>query len=190
MISWVILAGGQASRMGGKDKGLLIYKTRPLIEHSLKPFTQQQFPVFINANRNFGFYSDYAPVIRDLIPGFYGPLAGIHAGLSQLETEWVGFIPCDSPYISEDFVSRMSAEIHKPADILVAYDGNIVQPVFSLWNRRILPQLESFLQNGDRKMKLFLLQCDTRYIDFSDSPSLFINLNTPDELSNNEADQL
>lgn len=39
--SWVILAGGQASRMGGKDKGLIELNQKPLIEHVIKRLSPQ-----------------------------------------------------------------------------------------------------------------------------------------------------
>jgi len=33
MISGVILAGGESRRMGGQDKGLLIFGGQPLVQH-------------------------------------------------------------------------------------------------------------------------------------------------------------
>lgn len=187
MISWVILAGGQASRMGGKDKGLITLHGQPLIEYVLSPLRTRPGPVFINANRNLERYSAYAQVIQDELSGFQGPLAGIHASLKQTESEWVGILPCDSPNLSVAYLDKMQQALDTSADILVAHDGTQPQPVFSLWNRCVLPRLESFLFSGDRKIKLFLQQCNTKYIDFSDTPALFINLNTPDELQHGVA---
>jgi molybdopterin-guanine dinucleotide biosynthesis protein A len=182
MLSWVILAGGQALRMGGQDKGLLSLHSYPLIEYVLTPLRTRSEPVYINANRNLERYSDYAPVIRDAMSGFQGPLAGIHASLKQIESDWVGFVPCDGPNLSVVYLDKMYQALDTDSDILVAHDGQQPQPAFSIWNKRVLPRLESYLTNGDRKMKLFLQQCNTKYIDFSGSPELFINLNTPAQL--------
>ena len=181
-ISWAILAGGQASRMGGTDKGLIELNGRPLIEIVYTALQRQVDNICINANRNQGTYQVLAPVIEDKITGFQGPLAGIHSCLSEADSDWVGFTPCDSPNIPHDLVSRLVAGIAQDIDIVVAHDGQHAQPVFSLWNTEVLPKLTRFLEQGDRKIKLLLAQCRVEFIDFSDIPNTFVNLNTPEEL--------
>ncbi|NAW69916.1 molybdenum cofactor guanylyltransferase MobA [Vibrio sp. V27_P1S3P104] len=181
--SWVILAGGQASRMGGKDKGLIKLNGKPLIEHILERLTPQAKHVLINANRNQLDYEKYAPVVSDRVEHYPGPLGGIHAGLTYAKTDWVGFIPCDSPLLCEDFVTRFCNAVTTESEILVAHDGQHQQPVFTLFHRRVLPRLEAFLTRGDRKIILLYEECHTEYVDFSDRPSCFFNLNTPQELA-------
>lgn len=180
--SWVILAGGQASRMGGKDKGLIPFGDRPLIEHVLERLKQQVDNVAINANRNLERYRQYAPVIRDTFPGYPGPLGGIHAALSVAKTDWVGFVPCDSPFICSDLVMRFCDAVTESSDILVAHDGEFHQPVFTMFHKRVLPMLEAFLIRGDRKVILLYNECHTDYVDFSQDKACFVNLNTPQEL--------
>lgn len=181
--SWVILAGGQATRMGGKDKGLIELNGIPLIEHVIKKLSQQADSLYINANRNMERYSSYAPVIRDQFPDYPGPLGGIHAGLANAEHDWVGFVPCDSPMINEDLVARFCAAVQPDSDILVAHDGEYQQPVFTMFHKRVLPHLTQFLARGERKIILLHNECHTHYVDFSDSPACFANLNTPEELA-------
>ena len=41
----------------------------------------------------------------------------------------------------------------------------------------------AFLERGDRKIILLYKECNTSYVDFSDSPNCFVNLNTPEELA-------
>ncbi|USD66580.1 molybdenum cofactor guanylyltransferase MobA [Vibrio sp. SCSIO 43136] len=181
-ISWVVLAGGQATRMGGQDKGLVLLNQIPLIEHvieRLKPHSQH---LIINANRNQERYRHYAPVISDLFDGFLGPLGGIHSGLKNASTDWVGFVPCDSPLISETLITRFTQTASDDWDILVAHDGKHIQPVFTLFHKRVLDKLEAFLDRGDRKIILLYDECRTKIIDFSDDDQSFINLNTPQEL--------
>ncbi len=62
-------------------------------------------------------------------------------------------------------------------------DGEFKQPVFTLFHKRVLPKLEAFLERGDRKIILLYKECVTEYVDFSDSPNCFVNLNTPEELT-------
>lgn len=78
--SWVILAGGQASRMGGQDKGLIQLNGQPLVQHVIDKLAPQTPTLLINANRNQSQYQQFAPVISDEFPDYPGPLGGIHAG--------------------------------------------------------------------------------------------------------------
>ncbi|CDU12873.1 molybdenum cofactor guanylyltransferase MobA [Vibrio coralliirubri] len=181
--SWVILAGGQASRMGGKDKGLVELNGSPLIQYVINKLSQQDVSITINANRNLDSYQAFAPVVSDSFPDYPGPLGGIHAGLKNASTDWVGFVPCDSPQISDDLVARFCSAVKEDSDILVAHDGEFKQPVFTLFHKRVLPKLEAFLERGDRKIILLYKECVTEYVDFSDSPNCFVNLNTPEELT-------
>ncbi|UXI02668.1 molybdenum cofactor guanylyltransferase MobA [Photobacterium sp. TY1-4] len=179
---WVILAGGQASRMGGNDKGLVPLDGRAMIEHVLETLQAQTRAISINANRNQDRYQAYGPVFGDHIQNYPGPLGGMHAALHHLQTEWIGFVPCDCPNLPGDLVARMAAACQEDTEIVVAHDGAHIQPVVTLINRRILPTLEQFLEDGDRKIILLYRQCKMITVDFSDQPRAFVNLNTPQEL--------
>lgn len=181
--SWVILAGGQASRMGGQDKGLVQLNNKPLIEHVIERLSSQTSQILINANRNLDTYQQYGEVFRDQFEEFPGPMGGIHAGLVHAKTDWVGFVPCDSPLISDDIVERFCREVNDETEILVAHDGDHQQPVFTLYHKSVLERLTAFLERGDRKIILLYNECNTKYVDFSDSPQCFVNLNTPEELA-------
>nr|MBG6242851.1 molybdenum cofactor guanylyltransferase MobA [Candidatus Symbiopectobacterium sp. Dall1.0] len=88
MITGIILAGGQASRMGGQDKGLLTLRGIPLYQHVLTRLKPQVDRVYINANRNQAVYQESGcTVFSDLPNGFSGPLAGILSGFVALTTK-------------------------------------------------------------------------------------------------------
>ncbi|GAM58784.1 molybdopterin-guanine dinucleotide biosynthesis protein mobA [Vibrio ishigakensis] len=84
--------------------------------------------------------------------------------------------------LNQDLVERFTSSITEASDILVAHDGNFVQPVFTLYHKRVLPKLTEFLERGERKIILFYKECNVVNVDFSDSPDCFVNLNTPQEL--------
>ena len=48
----VILAGGQAKRMGGKDKALIELNNRTLLSHVLEKISGYASPISININKN------------------------------------------------------------------------------------------------------------------------------------------
>ncbi len=183
-ITWVILSGGQSSRMGGVDKGFIRLHNKPLIEHVYHALSQQTDRIMISANRNQTQYQTYAPVLSDVIADFPGPLGGIHAALSKIiDSEWIGFVPCDSPTIPADLIVRFCHAYQMGTEVLVAHDGQSYQPVFVLFHRSVLAQLSDYLAQGERKLLRFIHQCQHNPVDFSDKPSMFINLNTPRQLA-------
>ncbi|MEI7064167.1 molybdenum cofactor guanylyltransferase MobA [Dickeya chrysanthemi] len=183
MITGVILAGGQSSRMGGNDKGLIELEGRPLYQHVLDRLKPQVDTLLINANRHQECYrqSGY-PVIGDINHDFSGPLAGVFTGLSVAKTEWVVFVPCDVPALPCDLVSRL---LNFSDGHLVAYatDGVRQHPTLLLIHTSLIGKLEAYLSNGDRKLMLFLEQVTAKAVSFADQPLSFRNLNTPEDIA-------
>ncbi|HDO34129.1 MAG TPA: molybdenum cofactor guanylyltransferase MobA, partial [Chromatiales bacterium] len=65
-ITGLILAGGRARRMGGRDKGLIPLAGRPLVEHVLSALRPQVATLLISANRNLARYRRCGvPVLPD-----------------------------------------------------------------------------------------------------------------------------
>ena len=62
------------------------------------------------------------------------------------------------------------------------HDGERDHPAVALVHRRIIPMLESYLTQGERRVMVFLRQCGGHSVDFSDLKSAFINVNTLDDL--------
>ncbi len=67
---WIILAGGQASRMGGNDKGLIELAGQPFIQHVIDTLAPQTSHISINANRNQDIYRQYGDVFGDSIENY------------------------------------------------------------------------------------------------------------------------
>ena len=178
-ITAVILAGGQGSRMGGADKGLLTLWGKPLVAHLIERLTPQVGQLLINANRHSEQYQKWAPVFPDNLDHFPGPLAGFEAGLSAATTDWVLVVPCDSPLLPLDLVERLSAAISSPQQIGVVHDGEQLHAATALLHRSLLPSLQRYLARGDRKLRLWFAEHELVAVDFSDQASAFINLNTP-----------
>src|SRR5437867_2167972 len=153
-ITGIVLAGGRGSRMGGVDKGLVDFLGKPLVAHVIQRLNPQVDEILINANREIERYAAFGyPVIQDDIEGFAGPLAGLHKGMSIAKHPYVLTVPCDSPLLPMNLVGRlMNGLIERDADLAVAKTGMQAHPVFCLCRKTLLPNLESFLQNGGRKI--------------------------------------
>lgn len=188
-VTAIILAGGRAQRMGGIDKGLIKLRGRPMVEHIIEALRTQVDTILINANRNLDEYSKLGfKVIKDEIDDFQGPLAGIASGLSHSETDYIVTAPCDGPFLAPDYVSRLYHTAREnDANISVAFDGERLQPVYAMIKKSLLPSLLAYLRAGDRKIDLWYQQESFVQVDFSSSPKIFTNINTPEELQLNEA---
>tara|TARA_Y100001960_G_scaffold28758_1_gene25139 strand:- start:1088 stop:1711 length:624 start_codon:yes stop_codon:yes gene_type:complete len=188
-VSGLLLAGGQARRMGGADKGLLTLGGQPLVAWGLKRLAGQVGEVMISANRNHTHYEKLGvSVISDGVSGYAGPLAGMMAGFEKSSHEWILSAPCDSPLLAKDYAARMyAAGTSGEFDAVVAHDGKRLQPVFMMLNRRSQSRLEAFLAGGGRKIDLWLEEISHARVNFSDHGEMFLNVNTPEDLEKMES---
>ena len=189
-ITGVILAGGEAKRMGGGDKGLVELSGKPLIEYALAALSPQVDAIIINANRNQARYAVYGyPVIADSRQGFQGPLAGMLSCLQEAETEFMVSVPCDSPLIPDDLVARLFRQLSdEGTEISVAHNGDRMQPVFTLMPTSLAPSMHAFLDGGGRKIDRWFERHTLAVTDFSDKPACFSNINNPADLDRMEAE--
>ena len=183
-VTGVILAGGLGRRMGGVNKGLQRLKGKPLVQWVIERFAPQVEELLINANQNLDQYGSLGyRVVEDDIGGFAGPLAGLHRALTEARHERVATVPCDSPFLPHDLVSRLRSALEAhAADIAVARTGDQPHPVFCLCRRDVLPGLTSFLAGGGRKIDAWYASLETVEVPFDDAVEAFSNINTRDEL--------
>lgn len=174
--------------MGGIDKGLQRLDGKPLVQWAIERLAPQVDTLIINANRNLDEYARLGyPVVPDKIPGFAGPLAGLHAALVHLQTQtneppWIITVPCDSPYFPLDLVIRLSASIQtENADLVTAQSLGRKQVVFGLYRPGILNSLNAYLTAGGRKVQDWHATLDVTTTNFDDQPDAFRNLNTADD---------
>lgn len=187
-ITGVILAGGEGRRMGSVDKGLQDLNGEPLVRRVLTRLAPQVGTVLISANRNLSCYAELGfPVLPDSFPGFAGPLAGVHAALSQATTPLILTVPCDSPFLPADLVRRLHTALATgSAELAVARTADRVHRAFCLMRRRLLPTLDTFLLSGGRKVGLWHAALNVVEVGFDDESAAFDNINTLEELESHQ----
>ena len=183
-ISAVILAGGQAKRMGGVDKGLQPLQGKPLFQFIYDRLHSQVEHISVNANRNQAIYAVAGlPVFGDNIEGFQGPLSGILTALERADTDFVLFVPCDSPFFPDNLLEKLkSAVVFHGVSIAYVHDGEREHPTFCLMARSLKEKLAAYLAAGERRMLQFMRQNGAVSVDFSENKAAFTNINTLDEL--------
>src|SRR5437588_11783860 len=95
-VSGFVLSGGRSSRMG-RDKALLPYRSRTLVQHVADEVQRVTGNVSLigDAARyaHFGY-----PVYPDCVPEC-GPLGGIYTALNRSEADWSIIVSCDLPKV-------------------------------------------------------------------------------------------
>jgi molybdopterin-guanine dinucleotide biosynthesis protein A len=183
-LTGLILAGGQARRLGGVDKGLVPLGGRPLVEWAIRALEPQVGTLLINANRHLDLYQGFGhAVIPDRDADHAGPLAGIASALAAAPTGWVLCMPCDTPQVPGDLGSRLAdALLTSGADLAAAHDGTRLQPLHALIPVRLAKALDHYLASGGGAVQGWYRSLRVALADFSDRPEGFANVNTWDEL--------
>lgn len=191
----VILAGGQASRMGGGDKGLLCLGGQTLLSRVIARLEPQTAALALNANGSPARFADYGlPVIADSVAGFAGPLAGVLAGLDWAAEQGADMIvtaAADTPFFPCDLVPQLLMRgegMEQPLVLAATPDpvkGTARHPTFGLWPTALREDLRTALEGGVRKVVLWTDQHGGREALFPDEDAFF-NVNTPADLTRAE----
>ncbi|MFY0620651.1 MAG: molybdenum cofactor guanylyltransferase MobA [Pelagimonas sp.] len=186
----VILAGGQARRMGGGDKGALVVDGRSMLDRVIDRLGPQVDHLVINANGDADRFMEYGlPVCADTLPGYPGPLAGVLAGMEWAADKGFTHIvtaAADTPFFPKDLVERLqrTAETTStPIALAVTHEEGRTNrhPTFGLWPVNLRADLRVALQEGLRKVVLWTDKHGAASAAFDDGA--FFNVNTPEDLA-------
>jgi molybdopterin-guanine dinucleotide biosynthesis protein A len=183
----VILAGGLASRMGGRDKAFAAVDGEPIAVRTVGLF-QCLFPqVIVATNRPERFAGLGVETVGDRHPGC-GPLAGIHAAMLASRAPWVFVVACDMPGLDPDVI-RWLLSRPRTAEAVVPRWEDDVEPLHALYAVQTLPVVERCLAGGRWAMREFLPAIRVDYVDERELRALggaarsLLNVNTPEELA-------
>ena len=197
----VILAGGQARRMGGGDKGLLRLGEQSVLDHVIARLAPQVAGLALNANGVPARFDGFGlPVVPDSIGGFAGPLAGVLAGLDWAArqgadtADTVVTAAADTPFFPSDLVPRLllaAKGMAHPLVLAATTDaaGRLNRhPTFGLWPLALREDLRAALSDGVRKVVQWTGRHDGRVAVFpTGDTDPFFNINTPGDLARAES---
>lgn len=171
--------------MGGKDKGLMAFNGKPMIQHSIEALSRHFNDILVSANLNIDKYRALGhQVIQDSIADA-GPLGGIYAAVEKTDKSLLLITTCDTPLIDIEIAQRLIySHAQTRADVHVAHDGNHMQMLHALLNldkSDLKTSLARYLQK-DRSVKGWYRQLDVIEVDCSDLTPHFSNINTPEDL--------
>ena len=189
----VILAGGQATRMGGGDKGLLPLGGGSILSHVIGRLEPQVASMCLNANGDGARFQGFGlPVVADSVAEFPGPLAGVLAGMDWAAERGASHTvtaAADTPFFPGDLVPMLqlaAEEQGKPIALARTTDGR--HPTFGLWPVELREDLREELLAGTRKVLAWTDKHGTAFADFpSGEIDPFFNVNTPEDLAKAQA---
>lgn len=189
----VILAGGQARRMGGGDKALLPLGTGTLLSHVIERFSPQVAALALNANGDPARFDTRLPVLADSIPGFAGPLAGVLAGLDWAAAEGASHVvsaAADTPFLPADLVARLLLAAERagtPIALAASGEPPRPHPTFGLWPVALRDDLRAALEGGLRRILDWTERHGAATAPFSSAGfDPFFNINRPEDLARAE----
>lgn len=186
MLSVVVQAGGQSSRMG-RDKALVPLAGVPMIQHVLARLTGLGDETLVTTNNGDELAFLGLPLVADEDPGA-GALWGLHTALRAAQGDQVLVVACDMPFVNRLFLEHLVA-LGAKADVVVPRWDDRYQTMQSVYARkRCLAAVEDALARGDRRMISFYPQVKVRIVspeeveEFDPTGHSFFNVNTPEEL--------
>ncbi|WP_122302546.1 molybdenum cofactor guanylyltransferase MobA [Pseudomonas amygdali] len=179
--SILLLAGGRGQRMGGRDKGLIEWQGKVLIEHlhrRTRPLTDD---LIISCNRNIERYAHYADqLVQDDDADFNGPLAGIRAALPLARHKWLLVLPCDVPLVDEPLLQALREKaVECPERPIMVREGQHWQPLLCMIPIAHAATLEAAWQAGERSPRRALEPLQPVALQLEAGDPRLANLNTP-----------
>lgn len=181
----LILAGGAGRRVGGRDKGLLQWRGRPLIEQVHQVVAPQVSRCLISCNRNREQYAKIAPLApADSRRDYQGPLAGIEAALGSIDQEFILLAPCDTPRLPADLAEVLLLALRQSTQSQAVYAraGDREHYLCALLRRSGQEGLKAYLDSGQRAVRHWYKQVGAFAVDFPSGESDFLNINEAAEL--------
>ncbi len=200
MLSVIIQAGGQSSRMG-EDKALKPFLGKPLIQRVTDRLSPIADELLVTTNRP----ADYAflnqRLIADLKPG-RGALGGLYTAIASASHPFVAVVACDMPFASGSFFeSAHRLMVKEEADVVIARveseneKSGGYEPLHALYRKETcLPAIENAIEKDLWKVIIWFPQVKVRILSpdelktFDPSGLCFWNVNTPEEFE--KAEQL
>lgn len=185
----VILAGGAASRYGGRPKGLERVGGRRVIDRVADALAGAADELLLIANDPAAHaWLASVPMATDVRPGL-GSLGGIHAAIVRAGRP-VLVVAWDMPFVPAALL-RALREAGARADAALPESGSRrgLEPLCAYYSTACVPAIERRLDANDMRVVSFFEDVRVERLPeahvrrFGDPAVLFMNVNTPDDLA-------
>ncbi len=185
--SVIILAGGKSHRMG-YNKELIEIKEEKMIWGQINRLKTKFEEVIVVTNNPHYYEHLGCMTTRDIYEG-KGPLAGIHAGLTKISSEYAYVLACDMPIINMEYIDYQINILRKDDYFsCMTLLGDWIEPFHAFYSKKIIPYIEEYFQKGGLSVHGLVKGLPSFFIDegtarkFSPSWEMFVNFNTKEDI--------
>ena len=185
MASAAILAGGRASRFGGRDKSALIVEGLPILDRQMAALAEVTDDVMLVVGEQTTPPRADVRIVRDRVTAS-GPLGGLDAALAAARHDALVLLACDMPFVTARFLAHLLA-LTAGADAVVPRTERGYHPLCAAYTRACQPAIAGRLDRGQLRMVDFLADVRVRVVGddelaaLGDHHRLLANINTPAE---------
>ena len=186
----VILTGGKSSRMNFVNKSFLEINNKSFIQTIIETLKMRFDKIVININKDKTKYQKFnLPIVTDVIKGFKGPLAGLHAAMKEHKFQkhkesWFVLVPTDSPFIPLEYFDNFIKNNNLKSSVIISEINGKIEPVFSFWSIKTFQYIEKKLLESDGlKIMNVASEIGFEILKFqSKDKKEFMNINTKEDL--------
>ncbi|MDO5844076.1 MAG: molybdenum cofactor guanylyltransferase [Methanocorpusculum sp.] len=188
--SAMILAGGEAKRVNGREKYFFSYKGCSFISRLVNAFDGIADEILIVAKNekqteHFKGLPDIVRCTWDKESGL-GPIGGIASGIDEIFGDTVFIAACDMPTINRSIVTYLFDNIGDFDAIIPEWENSYLEPLHAVYN---VDAVKKYMKsNKGSSLHSMLLSLNTKKIlsdefkKFDPQLETFRNVNTLDEL--------
>ena len=186
-VSAIILAGGNAERLAGRDKALLSLGGESLLERRIRLLSPVAVEIIVVSNNPSLNFSGNCRIVPDRARGI-GPLMGLYSGLLECRTSWAFTTACDMPFFNRELYAYMK-EKRDGFDAVIPRVGKWHEPLFAFYNVKCIDAIESRLSQKKRRISSFFPFISACYVQrnelerFDKELNSFFNVNTDKDLA-------
>ena len=192
MLSIVIQAGGQSTRMG-ENKALKPFLGRALVQRVVERLAPIADELLLTTNQPEEFAFLELPLFTDIKPG-RGPLGGLYTALISAKYSSVAVVACDMPFANAPLLLAAAGLLSQDdADVVIAETAEGFEPLHAVYRRETcIPAIESAMEADQWRVISWLPQVKVRKLSpeelgrFDPQGLAFWNVNTPEEFSKAE----
>lgn len=171
----IILSGGKNTRMNGKIKAFLNIDGYRFIDNIL--LASSDYKEKIISCNDISKYLEFKDV-KLVVDKFkeIGPIGGIYSALKETTLDEALIVAGDMPFLNKEILNFLG-NYKFNEDVLVPVTNGKVQPLCSIYKKRVLETILKMIEEKDYKLKNLLNRLNVKYIDIENGEN-FSNINT------------
>ena len=185
--SGVILAGGLNTRLLGKDKALIKFGDKHLLDYIYNCFISLFDEIILVTNHPQKYLKWDLDIVTDIFP-MRSSLSGIHGGLFYSTRPHIFITACDMPFIKKELIVAILKKIDDRMDAIIPETSSGLEPLCAVYAKKSLNAIEKHLSQKKFKIQRVFRQDRIKKVKETVlrkiDPQLnsFFNINRPEDL--------